>query len=139
MFSAPSRLAARAVFASALVCAMIAPASASVARAATPGTGAGIGAGTEERLDREPRAERLKALASALEAELWLEAEFPEGFTLAEAPEFFAAADEVFFEAQEQLLVFAYRSALTGRWIAWVAFDSAGRGVVHSAAVELGH
>ena len=50
---------------------------------------------------------------------------------------FFEAADEVFFNAEENLYVYAYRSAATGRWIAWVAFDADRAGVVHTAAIEL--
>lgn len=85
----------------------------------------------------EPSAAQLKALASAAEAELWLETVIPVGFTLREAPAFFEAADEVFYEAEEDLLVFAYRSSVTGKWIAWVAFDADRTGVVHSAAIDL--
>lgn len=83
----------------------------------------------------EPEATQLRALATAAEAEFWLERHVPEGFTLGDAPEFFEAADEVFFNAEEGLLIFAYRSALTGKWIAWVAFDAQGAGVVHTAAI----
>lgn len=87
--------------------------------------------------DAEPKAAQLKALASAAEAELWLETLIPEGFTLGEAPAFFEAADEVFYQAEEDLLVFAYRSSVTGKWIAWVAFDADRTGVVHTAAIDL--
>jgi len=85
----------------------------------------------------EPSASQLRRLRSAADVELWLAREVPEGFTLAEAPEFFAAADEVFFNAEENLHVYAYRSAVTGRWIAWVAFDADRSGVVHTAAIDL--
>ena len=85
----------------------------------------------------EPSAVQLKRLASATDAELWLAREIPQGLTLAEAPDFFGAADEVFFNAEENLYVYAYRSAVTGRWIAWVAFDADRTAVVHTAAVEL--
>lgn len=84
-----------------------------------------------------PSAAKLKALASAAEAELWLEQAIPAGLTVGEAPDFFEAADEVFFEAGEGLHVFAYRSAETGKWIAWVAFDADRNGVAHTAAIEL--
>lgn len=85
----------------------------------------------------EPSAAQLRRLRSAADVELWLAREVPDGFTLAEAPEFFAAADEVFFNAEENLHVYAYRSAVTGRWIAWVAFDAERGGVVHTAAIDL--
>jgi hypothetical protein len=110
--------------------------------------GSGVARGAEEETTRVeeqagavvaagPSAERLKALERAEEAELWLEQAIPVGFTVGEAPEFFEAADEVFFEAGEGLHVFAYRSAETGRWIAWVAFDADRSGVIHTAAIEL--
>ena len=85
----------------------------------------------------EPNPVQLRRLRCAAEVELWLAREIPEGFTLAEAPGFFEAADEVFFNAEENLYVYAYRSAATGRWIAWVAFDADRAGVVHTAAIEL--
>ena len=93
--------------------------------------------GTAEAGAFEPSAAQLKRLASAADAEVWLAREIPQGLTLAEAPEFFGAADEVFFNAEENLHVYAYRSAVTGRWIAWVAFDADRAAVVHTAAVEL--
>lgn len=86
----------------------------------------------------EPVAGQLKALGSAAEAELWLGQRILPGFTLAEAPEFFADADEVFFEEAEGLFVYAYRSAVTGKWIAWIAFDAERSGVLHTAAIDLG-
>ena len=85
----------------------------------------------------EPSASQLRRLRNAADVELWLAREVPEGLTLAEAPEFFADADEVFFNAEENLYVYAYRSAATGRWIAWVAFDPQRTGVVHTAAIDL--
>jgi hypothetical protein len=85
----------------------------------------------------EPSPVQLRRLRCAAEVELWLAREIPEGFTLAEAPGFFEAADEVFFNQEENLYVYAYRSAATGRWIAWVAFDADRAGVVHTAAIEL--
>lgn len=96
--------------------------------------------GPESRVgsaDFEPSASLLRRLKNAEEVELWLAREIPQGLTLAEAPEFFAAADEVFFNAEENLYVYAYRSAETGRWIAWVAFDADRSGVVHTAAINL--
>ena len=88
-------------------------------------------------VESEPSACLLRRLKHATEVELWLGREVPEGLTLAEAPEFFAAADEVFFSEEENLFVYAYRSAETGRWIAWVAFDADRTGVVHTAAIDL--
>jgi hypothetical protein len=85
----------------------------------------------------EPNASQLRRLRTAAEVELWLAREVPEGFSIAEAPGFFEAADEVFFNAEENLFVYAYRSAETGRWIAWVAFDADRSGVVHTAAINL--
>lgn len=85
----------------------------------------------------EPVARRLKVLATAHEAEQWLAQAIPVGLTLREAPDFFAAADEVFFEPEETLLIFAYRSATAGAWIAWVAFDEDCAGVLHTAAIDL--
>lgn len=85
----------------------------------------------------EPSAMQLSRLTNAADVELWLEREIPVGLTLAEAPEFFAAADEVFFNAEENLFIYAFRSAATGRWVAWVAFDADRTGVVHTAAIDL--
>lgn len=93
--------------------------------------------GVVVKAEGEPRAGQLKALASAAEAELWLETLIPLGFTLGEAPGFFEAADEVFYQAEEGLLIFAYRSSVTGKWIAWVAFDADRTGVLHTAAIDL--
>lgn len=101
------------------------------AQAAEPGEPAG------SVVAFEPSAAQLKRLASAVDAEAWLAREIPAGLTLAEAPEFFAAADEVFFNEEENLFIYAYRSAATGRWIAWVAFDAGRTGVVHTAGIEL--
>lgn len=89
--------------------------------------------------DLEPCAAQLKRLKTAAEVEAWLAREVPEGLSLAEAPEFFAAADEVFLSAEEGLFLYVYRSAATGRWTAWVAFDADRTGVVHTAAIDLGH
>lgn len=86
-----------------------------------------------------PDASRLKALNHAEAAERWLAREIPAGFALEDAPEFFEAADEVFFNAEENLWIYAYRSAATGKWIGWVAFDVERTGVVHTAAVAGGH
>ncbi len=86
-----------------------------------------------------PDAARLKALDSAAAAECWLAREIPEGSSLEDAPEFFEAADEVFFNAEENLWIYAYRSAATGKWIGWVAFDAGRTGVVHTAAVAGAH
>lgn len=85
----------------------------------------------------EPSASQLRRLKCAAEVELWLAREIPEGLTIAEAPGFFEAADEVFFNAEENLYIYAYRSSVTGRWMAWVAFDADRTGVVHTAAIEL--
>ncbi len=85
----------------------------------------------------EPSASQLRRLKSVAEVECWLAHEVPEGLTLSEAPDFFAAADEVFFNAEENLFIYAYRSASTGGWIAWVAFDADRTGVVHTAAIAV--
>lgn len=86
-----------------------------------------------------PDAARLKALDSAEAAECWLAREIPAGASLEDAPEFFEAADEVFFNAEENLWIYAYRSAATGKWLGWVAFDAGRTGVVHTAAVAGAH
>lgn len=85
----------------------------------------------------EPDAAQLRHLGDAVQAELWLSQKILPGFTLAEAPEFFASADEVFFDAEENLFIYAYRSAVTGKWVAWVAFDAERTGVVHTSAIAL--
>lgn len=88
-------------------------------------------------VEEGPDAGQLRSLESVTDAELWLETWVPVGMSYEQAPEFFDAADEVFFESSEQLWVFAYRSAKTGRWIAWVAFDAEGDTVVHTAGIPL--
>lgn len=85
----------------------------------------------------ENRVSDLLHQPDASDAELWLLTYFPPGTTLAEAPHFFAAANEVFFDAEEQLLFFTYRSHEEGRWIAWVAFDPERGAVAHTAAARL--
>jgi hypothetical protein len=109
----------------------------SFAQAASESEAGAMKVGSAESQGLEPNAVQLRRLGSAAEVELWLAREVPEGFTLAEAPGFFEAADEVFFNAEENLFIYAYRSAVTGRWIAWVAFDADRTGVVHTAAIEL--
>ena len=79
----------------------------------------------------------LSALPNADAAEDWLADTIPLGTALADAPDFFAAANEVFYDADEDLVVFVYRSSGHGRWIAWVSFDSERVGVVHTAAIDL--
>ena len=91
----------------------------------------------DEALAAESSAKQLRVLATAHEAEQWLGQAIPVGLTLREAPDFFAAADEVFFEPEQALLIFAYRSATAGAWIAWVAFDEDCAGVLHTAAIDL--
>ncbi len=86
-----------------------------------------------------PDAAKLKALDSAGAAERWLAREIPAGFALEDAPDFFEAADEVFFNAEESLWIYAYRSASTGKWIGWVAFDAERTAVTHTAAVAGAH
>ena len=86
-----------------------------------------------------PDAAKLKALDSAEAAERWLAREIPAGSALEDAPEFFEAADEVFFNTEESLWIYAYRSAATGKWIGWVAFDAERTAVTHTAAVAGGH
>ena len=84
-----------------------------------------------------PSLAELTALPDADSAEDWLEQAIPVGTALADAPDFFAAASEVFYDADENLVVFVYRSSDRGRWIAWVSFDSERVGVVHTAAIDL--
>ena len=79
----------------------------------------------------------LAARPDAEAAEDWLADVIPPGTALADAPDFFAAASEVFYDADENLVVFVYRSSNRGRWIAWVSFDSERVGVVHTAAIDL--
>ncbi len=79
----------------------------------------------------------LVGLPNAGAAEEWLANAIPLGTALADAPDFFAAASEVFYDADENLVVFVYRSSDRGRWIAWVSFDSERVGVVHTAAIDL--
>ena len=67
----------------------------------------------------------------------WLARNLPVGTTLSEFPGFFAAASEIFFDGDENLLVFVYRGADGHPWLAWVSFDSEGMGVVHTAAIDL--
>ncbi len=78
----------------------------------------------------------LAAQPDALAAEAWLLKSIPAGTALADAPDFFAAAHEVFYDPQEGLMVFVYRSATSPRWKAWVSFDPQRAGVVHSAAAD---
>ncbi len=73
----------------------------------------------------------------AAAADTWLTHAIPVGTTLADAPDFFAAASEVFYDADEDLMVFVYRSAERGRWLAWVSFDARRMSVVNTSAVEL--
>lgn len=86
-----------------------------------------------------PDAAKLKALDNAEAAERWLAREIPAGSALEDAPDFFEAADEVFFNAEESLWIYAYRSAATGKWIGWVAFDAERTAVTHTAAVAGAH
>lgn len=79
----------------------------------------------------------LTGLADAASAEEWLADAIPVGTALADEPDFFADASEVFYDADEGLVVFVYRSATRGRWVAWVSFDSERVGVVHTAAIDL--
>jgi hypothetical protein len=76
----------------------------------------------------------LTGLPDASAAEAWLGKAIQPGDTLADHPDFFAAASEVFFDADENLLVFVYRSAHSDRWIAWVSFEAERMVVVHTAA-----
>lgn len=103
---------------------------------ATDSAGAAASHAAEPAIS-EPGADQLKRSIDAEAAEAWLARAIPEGLMMAEAPEFFAAADEVFYNAEEDLFIYAYRSAATGRWIAWVAFDSDRARVAHTAAIEL--
>ncbi|TAG31284.1 MAG: hypothetical protein EAZ36_03095 [Verrucomicrobia bacterium] len=75
----------------------------------------------------------LIAQPNASAAQRWLETCFPVGTTLADAPHFFAAAQEVFYDAEESLLFFVYRSSEPDQWTAWIGFDPE-RGVVTQAA-----
>ena len=73
----------------------------------------------------------------AADAEAWLTRQLPSGTTLSEHPDFFAAAHEAFYDAQDGLLIFVYRSASPGRWVAWVSFDPERGGVVATTATDL--
>lgn len=90
-----------------------------------------------EAVEVAPRVWQFTHLTTAAEAERWLAREIPDGLMLLEAPDFFAAADEVFFNAEEDLFIYAYYSAETGKWVAWVAFDADRARVVHTAAIDL--
>lgn len=70
-------------------------------------------------------------------AEAWLTRQIPAGTALSEHPDFFAAANEAFYDAQDGLLIFVYRSPAPGRWVAWVSFDPERGGVVATTAADL--
>ena len=82
-------------------------------------------------------AAELALLPDAAAATAWLERNVPVGTALAEFPGFFADANEIFFDGEENLLVFVYLGADDRPWIAWVSFDADGFGVVHTAALDL--
>lgn len=96
--------------------------------AASPSRPLSVKSALASDLARQPDAEA---------AETWLAQNIPDGATLGDFPDFFAAAHEAFFDAQENRLVFVYRSAAPGRWVAWVSFDGERNGVVDTIASDL--
>lgn len=76
-------------------------------------------------------------LPDASSAEAWLAQNIPAGTALSDHPGFFAAAHEVFFDGEDHVLVFVYRSATPERWVAWVSFDAERMGVIDTTATGL--
>lgn len=94
-----------------------------------------------------PPTEATAALASELATELalqpdaasaegWLSRHIPAGTSLSDHPRFFAAAHEAYFDGEDSVLVFVYRSATPGRWTAWVTFDAERVGVLDTSASD---
>jgi hypothetical protein len=73
----------------------------------------------------------------AASAEAWLSRHIPAGTSLSDHPRFFAAAHEAYFDGEDSVLVFVYRSATPGRWTAWVTFDAERVGVLDTSASDL--
>lgn len=76
-------------------------------------------------------------LPDASFAEAWLAQHIPAGTALSDHPRFFAAAHEVFFDSEDNVLVFVFRSASPDRWVAWVSYDAERIGVIDTTATDL--
>ncbi|MBC8011877.1 MAG: hypothetical protein H7067_17460 [Burkholderiales bacterium] len=82
-------------------------------------------------------AAELSLSPDAASAEAWLAQHIPAGTALSDQPRFFAAAHEVYFDGEGNVLVFVYRSAAPDRWVAWVSFDAERIGVIDTSATAL--